>query len=261
MDLSEAPQAALSQVGKPYQWKLTADKLFDASELTRWAYAQAGVTLPATANARGTLDRRSPNRHWQRRKNGERSFSEVTCCFLPKLFGNVNHVALYLGNDEMVDASSATASVSVVNVPWASILAKFTGATRPLVSQAANSSTVTATSGQQGPWQWPLKPPLRKTSPFGMRFHPIRKEWRMHNGTDFGVATGTPVFAAHSGTVTFTGYQEAGGNVVIVDHGGGNSVSSPERSRRKLEPRLQRGNSWRFPAILAGVLARTFTSL
>ena len=30
-------------------------------------------------------------------------------------------------------------------------------------------------------------------SPFGLRFHPILHYWRMHWGTDFGAACGTPI--------------------------------------------------------------------
>ncbi len=42
-------------------------------------------------------------------------------------------------------------------------------------------------------------------SPFGMRFHPILHVWLMHEGTDFGAACGTPIYAARSGTVLQTG--------------------------------------------------------
>ena len=63
-------------------------------------------------------------------------------------------------------------------------------------------------------------------SPFGRRFHPILKYWRMHNGTDFGAACGTPLYAAQSGTVVQARVQGGFGNYVIVDHGviGGRSL-------------------------------------
>lgn len=63
-------------------------------------------------------------------------------------------------------------------------------------------------------------------SPFGMRFHPILKYWRMHNGTDYGAACGEPLYAAQSGTVVKAGAQGGFGNYTIIDHGvvGGKSI-------------------------------------
>ena len=58
------------------------------------------------------------------------------------------------------------------------------------------------------------------TSPFGMRFHPILKRWRLHNGTDFGVGCGTPVSAAADGRVVSSAFSTGYGNRVVVDHGG-----------------------------------------
>ncbi len=56
---------------------------------------------------------------------------------------------------------------------------------------------------------------------FGMRFHPIFYEWRMHNGIDIGARTGANIIAANSGTVIITGYSTGYGNRVVIDHGGG----------------------------------------
>ena len=63
-------------------------------------------------------------------------------------------------------------------------------------------------------------------SPFGRRFHPILHYWRNHNGTDFGAACATPLYAAQSGTVVTAGRQGGFGNYVVIDHGniGGASI-------------------------------------
>lgn len=63
-------------------------------------------------------------------------------------------------------------------------------------------------------------------SAFGRRFHPILKYWRMHNGTDFGAACGTPLYAAQSGTVVQARVQGGFGNYTVIDHGviGGTSI-------------------------------------
>ncbi len=57
------------------------------------------------------------------------------------------------------------------------------------------------------------------TSPFGMRFHPILRRWRLHNGIDFGVGCGTPVSAAADGRVVSSAFSTGYGNRVVVDHG------------------------------------------
>lgn len=54
------------------------------------------------------------------------------------------------------------------------------------------------------------------TSNFGMRFHPVYKTWKSHNGTDMRAAMFTPVKAAHAGQVTYSGFMGGGGNVVII---------------------------------------------
>lgn len=57
------------------------------------------------------------------------------------------------------------------------------------------------------------------TSSYGMRLHPIYKRWNLHDGTDFGAACGTPVYAAAKGTVLATYFNEGYGNRVILDNG------------------------------------------
>ena len=60
----------------------------------------------------------------------------------------------------------------------------------------------------------------RITSGFAMRFHPIHKTWRQHNGTDYGAPTGTPVRSVGDGSVEMAGWQNGFGNVVHVRHSG-----------------------------------------
>jgi murein DD-endopeptidase MepM/ murein hydrolase activator NlpD len=57
------------------------------------------------------------------------------------------------------------------------------------------------------------------TSPFGMRFHPILKYWKLHDGTDFGAGCGTPIHAAASGWVTDKYYNGGYGNRLFLSHG------------------------------------------
>jgi murein DD-endopeptidase MepM/ murein hydrolase activator NlpD len=71
----------------------------------------------------------------------------------------------------------------------------------------------------------------RITSNFGMRYHPILKINRLHAGCDFGAPTGTPIYAAASGTVIQATYMRGYGNVVMIDHGGGVSTVYAHCSR------------------------------
>ncbi|MCW2841317.1 MAG: hypothetical protein JWR55_2800 [Aeromicrobium sp.] len=69
----------------------------------------------------------------------------------------------------------------------------------------------------QGTLSRPVSGPI--TSPYGMRKHPITGVYKLHDGTDFGVACGTPVKAAASGTVIQQYFNSAYGNRVILNNG------------------------------------------
>lgn len=63
--------------------------------------------------------------------------------------------------------------------------------------------------------------PLRITSPFGGRLHPIRKVWHKHNGVDYGAPRGTPVLSVAKGTVKYAGWAKGYGRWVCVRHENG----------------------------------------
>lgn len=56
---------------------------------------------------------------------------------------------------------------------------------------------------------------------FGMRFHPILKIMRMHNGIDFITDIGTKVYCPGGGTVNFVGWRSGYGLTLEIDHGYG----------------------------------------
>jgi murein DD-endopeptidase MepM/ murein hydrolase activator NlpD len=60
----------------------------------------------------------------------------------------------------------------------------------------------------------------RITSGFSMRFHPILKEWKRHEGVDYGAPIGTPVHVVGDGVVAFAGQQNGYGNVIQIQHSG-----------------------------------------
>ena len=72
-----------------------------------------------------------------------------------------------------------------------------------------------------GVMAWPVPGYTRITSPFGYRTHPITGVYKLHSGTDIGAPSGSAFVAANDGVVVKAGWNNAYGNMVIVDHGGG----------------------------------------
>lgn len=69
-----------------------------------------------------------------------------------------------------------------------------------------------------------LKTPLqygRMTSGFGSRRHPILGYDRQHNGVDYGVPTGTPVWSVGDGRVSRAGWHNGFGKLVEITHANG----------------------------------------
>lgn len=80
----------------------------------------------------------------------------------------------------------------------------------------------------------------RVTSSFGMRFHPILRIRRAHEGVDYGAAQGTPVMSIGDGTVVRAGDAGGYGNVVEVRHPNGYVSRYAHLSR--FSAKGQRGN-------------------
>jgi len=59
----------------------------------------------------------------------------------------------------------------------------------------------------------------RIASGYGWRVDPVYNTRRFHEGMDFTAPTGTDVYATGNGTVTFSGWRQGFGNVIIIDHG------------------------------------------
>ncbi len=96
-------------------------------------------------------------------------------------------------------------------------LATYVPTTRPSGTDTTPSTQAPSSSG----WIKPLKS-YTLTSPFGMRLHPIKKKWLMHEGVDMSAPQGTPIYAAKAGKVTTTSFQEGGaGYYVSINHGDG----------------------------------------
>jgi len=68
---------------------------------------------------------------------------------------------------------------------------------------------------------WPLTGPMKVTSPYGERMHPIIGEEAFHRGVDLRAPYGSPILAPAEGVVLYIGRKTAYGNMVVVLHGGG----------------------------------------
>ncbi len=71
----------------------------------------------------------------------------------------------------------------------------------------------------------------RVSSGFSMRFHPVLQTWKRHLGVDYPAPTGTAVRSVGEGIVTFSGWQNGYGNVVIIQHAGGRETRYAHLSR------------------------------
>ena len=76
----------------------------------------------------------------------------------------------------------------------------------------------------------------RKTSGFGWRLHPLLGYSRMHQGTDYGAASGAPIRAVTDGVVSFAGWHGGHGNMVKLSHAGGLGSGYGHMSRIAVSP-------------------------
>jgi murein DD-endopeptidase MepM/ murein hydrolase activator NlpD len=80
------------------------------------------------------------------------------------------------------------------------------------------------------PSLWPVAGSLE--SGFGGRRNPFGgSSFEFHAGQDIEAPSGTPISAAASGTVTYAGWMNGYGNLVIIDHGGGLTTRYGHQSR------------------------------
>ena len=75
----------------------------------------------------------------------------------------------------------------------------------------------------KGGWMWPARGSV--TSGFGYRWG------RLHAGIDIGASTGTPIYAAKGGVVSYVGTMGGYGNIIVVDHGEGMTTRYAHQSR------------------------------
>lgn len=94
-------------------------------------------------------------------------------------------------------------------IPGGKLPARSTPVSRGTGRGSSSSSASTSSLGMR----WPLRGPI--TSGFGTRWG------KLHAAIDIGVSTGTPVKAAAAGRVTYSGWADGYGKLVIIRHSNG----------------------------------------
>jgi len=93
------------------------------------------------------------------------------------------------------------------------------------------------------PVGWPVSG--RLSSPYGSRLHPVLEEPRFHTGVDISVPPGSKVKATADGIVSFAGWAENSGIVVVVEHGRGFSTAyaHSQKALVRVGQRIGRGET------------------
>ena len=109
-----AVDTAMAQIGDPYVWAAAGPDAFDCSGLTQYAYAAAGVSLPHSSSMQSQMG--TPV------SRGELQPGDLLFFYSP-----VSHVGMYIGNGQMVHASTSGTPVQVASVDS---MGSFTGGRR-----------------------------------------------------------------------------------------------------------------------------------
>lgn len=166
-------------------WGTVAELMDIDYEVRAFFGGEAGPNYPSP---RGLLD--IPG--WEQMDKGEAAQSVEVSAY-PDRYRNYQPVA-----EAILDALAGNSTT-----------AQSTGPTGVPVAATTESSRVVFPL-PEGTWTM--------TSPFGYRIHPITGERKLHAGTDFAAADGTPIMAAADGTVTVARYTDSGGGIIVIEH-------------------------------------------
>jgi cell wall-associated NlpC family hydrolase len=101
-------QAALTRVGAPYSWGATGPDAFDCSGLIKWAFLQSGKSLPRSSQALAA--------------GGQPvATAEVQPGDIVTFYSDASHAGIYIGNGNMVHASTYGTPVKVAPISSAPI--------------------------------------------------------------------------------------------------------------------------------------------
>jgi cell wall-associated NlpC family hydrolase len=108
---------AYNQLGKPYVWGATGPGSYDCSGLVQAAWSSAGVAIPRTTYAQWAA---LPHVAMSSIQPGDLIF-----------FDGIGHVAIYLGNNMIIDAPQPGMNVEKVSLSSSWYASTLDGAARP----------------------------------------------------------------------------------------------------------------------------------
>jgi murein DD-endopeptidase MepM/ murein hydrolase activator NlpD len=93
------------------------------------------------------------------------------------------------------------------------------------------------------PFGWPVAGTI--SSSYGYRNHPVYEERKFHTGVDLSVPSGSTVKATADGIVSFAGWTENSGIVVVAEHGHGFSTAYAHNRKAlvRVGQRIARGDA------------------
>lgn len=94
---------AMGKLGSPYRWGAAGPGVFDCSGLVYWSYRQTGLTLPRSSRAQSQVGTAV--------SKGALQPGDLVFFYRP-----VSHVAIYIGNGRVVDASTSGKPVKISNL-------------------------------------------------------------------------------------------------------------------------------------------------
>lgn len=157
------------------------------------------------------------------------AYKEAVQAFGPKGFETIQIHSQKSINQKSLHMLKATLLTSLMVIGFMASYALFH---KPVV--------ITTTSNL---WAMPIEGNLKLTSGFGMRWHPVLKAKKMHNGVDYRASIGTEIYAARAGVIQASGVapkgKQAYGIIVAIDHDSSFHTYYAHLSEVKVEPGQQ----------------------
>ncbi|WP_203905304.1 peptidoglycan DD-metalloendopeptidase family protein [Virgisporangium aliadipatigenens] len=215
--LAQVVAYVVARVGYPYVWATEGPDSYDCSGLMLAAYKSVGVQINRRAvdqadDERIDIVKRRPVTDGSGLMPGDLLFmdngSRAQNDYSSRLQAYIGHVAMYIGNGEVVEAYSSDRGV---------IRSKYEPGRWAKVMGVGRVKGMVASGGSAGPWARPVTGVV--TSEFGLRASPGDGGSTNHKGIDIGAGCGTPIYAVADGVVAFAGPANGYGNYIEINHG------------------------------------------